>query len=73
MRNKCPICGAELIHSDTFGYFKKFEETQTIFGDIFSCVNGKEKNGICESENFKVAGSFFTYHGSKGLNCGYPK
>jgi hypothetical protein len=67
---ECPICGCLMDHWDQYGLFCA-HQTGEKHGDIYICPNGKEQNGTCESENFSVAGSFYTDRNDT-LHEGYP-
>jgi hypothetical protein len=68
----CPYCEAELDHEDIFGRLFSHQDGH-VAGDIYRCPNGLEQDGTCESENFHVAGSFYTYRDSPdNLHEGYP-
>jgi len=68
---ECPYCGEELVYEDCFGRICPNQDGK-IFGDIYRCPNGLEQNGICDSENFSVAGSFYAYRDDGILREGYP-
>jgi len=80
---ECPICGAELEWEDSYGtglqesYYGTgangihYSSSYVKRGDIYRCPNGQNMNGSCDSENFSVAGSFYT-DSTGTLNEGYP-
>ena len=69
---ECPYCGEELTYDDTFGYHMGSDRPEPL-GTIWRCPNGMEQDGTCESEDFSVAGCFFTYHDSDNdLHEGNP-
>lgn len=67
---ECPICGAELVWEDQYGYFCAHQSGEKL-GDIFRCPNGVAQDGTCESECFSVAGSLYTTKSGE-LREGYP-
>lgn len=67
----CPVCGEQLEHEDIYGRLAAHQDGKKI-GDIYRCPNGTEQNGKCYSENFRVAGSFYTIDPSEELHEGYP-
>lgn len=66
----CPICGSELIYEDYYGRLAAHQDGKKL-GEIYRCPNGAEQNGSCNSENFSVAGSFYTDNNGE-LHEGYP-
>lgn len=68
---ECPICGAELTHHDIYGRLAAHQDGRKL-GDIYECPNGREQDGSCASESFRVAGSFYTIDPSDELHKGYP-
>jgi hypothetical protein len=68
---KCPICGAELQHWDSFGRLAAHQDGK-VLGQIYKCPNGAEQNGTCDSESFSVVGSFYVYETDGVLREGFP-
>ena len=66
----CPYCEEELVLYDHYGRLASHQDGK-IIGDIFKCPNGVEQDGSCQSENFHVAGSFYTDKYGQ-LQEGYP-
>jgi len=67
---ECPICGLEMEHEDFYGRLAAHQDGK-VMGEIFRCPNGIEQNGLCDSETFNVAGSFYTDNNGN-LHEGYP-
>jgi hypothetical protein len=55
----CPICSKELVHYDYYGRLAAHQDGK-VLREIFKYPNGVEQNETCASENFHVAGSFYT-------------
>jgi len=68
---ECPMCGAELELHDYFGRIAAHQDGK-VLGDIWKCPNGSQENGVCDSEAFHVAGSFYSYRDTGELKEGYP-